>query len=85
MTEFEYNTRAFESLALPDEQKTMLSSLVRAHTAELQFDDLVKGKGKGLIFLLHGEPGVGKTLTAGKDARRATAQEDTDGCGREFE
>jgi hypothetical protein len=65
MTEFEYNTRAFESLALPDDQKAMLSSLVRVHTEELQFDDLVKGKGKGLIFLLHGEPGVGKTLTAG--------------------
>ncbi|KAH8728463.1 P-loop containing nucleoside triphosphate hydrolase protein [Phaeosphaeriaceae sp. PMI808] len=64
MTEFEYNTRAFESLALPDDQKIMLSSLVRAHSEELQFDDFVKGKGKGLIFLLHGEPGVGKTLTA---------------------
>lgn len=64
-TEFEYNTRAFESLALAEEQKVMLSSLVKAHSEELQFDDLVKGKGKGLVFLLHGEPGVGKTLTAG--------------------
>lgn len=27
--------------------------------------DFVKGKGKGLIFLLHGKPGVGKTYTAG--------------------
>lgn len=26
--------------------------------------DLVQGKGKGLIILLHGEPGVGKTSTA---------------------
>lgn len=26
--------------------------------------DLVKGKGKGLIILLHGAPGVGKTSTA---------------------
>jgi hypothetical protein len=26
--------------------------------------DLVRGKGKGLIILLHGEPGVGKTSTA---------------------
>jgi hypothetical protein len=66
MIEFEYNTRAFESLSLPLKQKTMLSLLVRSHTMELQFDDLVKGKGRGLIFLLHGEPGVGKTLTAGK-------------------
>lgn len=28
--------------------------------------DFVKGKGHGLIFLLHGKPGVGKTCTAGK-------------------
>lgn len=27
--------------------------------------DFVKGKGHGLIFLLHGKPGVGKTCTAG--------------------
>jgi len=26
--------------------------------------DLVEGKGKGLVILLHGQPGVGKTLTA---------------------
>jgi DNA polymerase III delta prime subunit len=29
--------------------------------------DFVKGKGQGLIFLLHGSPGVGKTCTAGED------------------
>jgi hypothetical protein len=27
--------------------------------------DFIKGKGHGLIFLLHGRPGVGKTCTAG--------------------
>lgn len=27
--------------------------------------DFVQGKGQGLIFLLHGKPGVGKTYTAG--------------------
>ena len=27
--------------------------------------DFVRGKGSGLIFLLHGMPGVGKTCTAG--------------------
>lgn len=26
--------------------------------------DFVENKGKGLIFLLHGKPGVGKTYTA---------------------
>jgi hypothetical protein len=68
MTEFEYDPRAFMSLVLAEEQKAMLFSLVKAHSEELQFDDLVKGKGKGLIILLHGEPGVGKTLTAGKSS-----------------
>jgi hypothetical protein len=29
--------------------------------------DLVPGKGRGQIFLLHGPPGVGKTFTAGNN------------------
>jgi hypothetical protein len=29
------------------------------------YDDIINGKGKGLIFLLHGTPGLGKTLTTG--------------------
>lgn len=29
-----------------------------------QFDDVIEGKGKGIIILLSGPPGVGKTLTA---------------------
>jgi len=28
------------------------------------FDDVIQGKGKGIIMLLSGPPGVGKTLTA---------------------
>jgi hypothetical protein len=65
--QFEYNSRAFESLLLAADQKTMIHSLVKVHSDKgLQFDDLIKGKGKGMIFLLHGEPGVGKTLTAGE-------------------
>lgn len=31
---------------------------------EARQDDLVRGKGEGLIILLHGVPGVGKTSTA---------------------
>jgi predicted ATPase with chaperone activity len=29
-----------------------------------KFDDLVTGKGNGLVMLLHGSPGTGKSLTA---------------------
>lgn len=62
----EYNRDAFTSLVLPTDTKKTLSSLVRLQEAKsAQFDDLVVGKGKGLIILLHGPPGVGKTFTAG--------------------
>ncbi|KAJ4355399.1 uncharacterized protein N0V89_003415 [Didymosphaeria variabile] len=60
-----FNQAAFDALVLPEQYKELLKSLVNAHQKKLSnFDDLVKGKGKGLLFLLHGDPGVGKTLTA---------------------
>ncbi|KAJ0296797.1 hypothetical protein COL516b_011348 [Colletotrichum fioriniae] len=66
----EWNTQCFEQLVLPDSQKELVQALVAEHTARATdpnssaFDDIVKGKGKGLILVLHGPPGVGKTLTA---------------------
>jgi len=61
-----FNKDAFPALILPTVQKDMICSLVTAHSDQnLSFDDVIKGKGKGMIFLLHGVPGVGKTLTAG--------------------
>jgi len=64
--DIEYNVNAFKTLMLEKEQKQMILSLVRVHSDErLSFDDVIKGKGRGMIFLLHGVPGVGKTLTAG--------------------
>jgi hypothetical protein len=61
-----FNHAAFDKLVLPQHQKDLISSLVNEQqNKESSFDDLIKGKGKGLILLLHGEPGVGKTLTAG--------------------
>jgi SpoVK/Ycf46/Vps4 family AAA+-type ATPase len=32
----------------------------------LKRDDIIASKGSGLIILLHGGPGTGKTLTAGE-------------------
>ena len=62
----EYNMTAFENLMLDRMYKQTILSLVKVHTGlGVPFDDVIKGKGKGLIFLLHGIPGVGKTLTAG--------------------
>ena len=71
ITEVEYDSNAFHGLVLPEKQKKLTSSLLERQDNQLddrlenEFDDLVKGKGKGLIFLLHGPTGVGKTYTAG--------------------
>jgi hypothetical protein len=65
----DWNTRCFEQLVLPDHQKELVQALVSEHTQRVSnpkagFDDIVMGKGQGLILVLHGPPGVGKTLTA---------------------
>ncbi|KAF5698702.1 P-loop containing protein [Fusarium mundagurra] len=69
----DFDTATFESsLMLPDKHKNVLLSLVRMQTdhSNLAFSDIIKGKGKGLVFLLHGEPGVGKTMTAAEHCKR---------------
>ncbi|KAK6836031.1 hypothetical protein PG987_006526 [Apiospora arundinis] len=62
---------AFDRLELPDGHREMVKSLVTQHfrdrrTSRARHDqtDLIRGKGRGLIMLLHGAPGVGKTTTA---------------------
>lgn len=72
LKEIAYNDRAFDELVLPEEQKKLISSLVGRQASQQDggFDDLIQGKGKGLIFLLHGPPGVGKTYTAGSYCSR---------------
>ncbi|KAK0711879.1 hypothetical protein B0H67DRAFT_586485 [Lasiosphaeris hirsuta] len=62
---------AFDQLVLPTGHKDMVQCLIAQHfrDKEARIDeneevDIVRGKGKGLIILLHGAPGVGKTTTA---------------------
>jgi ATPase family associated with various cellular activities (AAA) len=64
--EIEWNEGAFSSLVLPDNQKSIVKALVESHTfnAAQNIDDVIQGKGKGLVAVLHGPPGTGKTLTA---------------------
>ncbi|XP_014554535.1 hypothetical protein COCVIDRAFT_28463 [Bipolaris victoriae FI3] len=63
--DIDFNTSAFEMLALAPEKKDMIAALVKSAKASSEtYDDLIKGKGKGVIFLLHGPAGVGKTFTA---------------------
>ncbi|KAK5138300.1 hypothetical protein LTR08_003361 [Meristemomyces frigidus] len=65
LTPPDWNPDCFDQLVLPATQKELVRALVTTHAqSSLGFDDIVKGKGKGLIMVLHGPPGVGKTLTA---------------------
>ncbi|CAJ2507743.1 Uu.00g089290.m01.CDS01 [Anthostomella pinea] len=67
----------WEDLVIPDGHRNLLVSLVENHTkggvTDLYTDnasedasqiDIVRGKGRGLVILLHGPPGSGKTSTA---------------------
>jgi len=68
-------TTAFERLILPPGHKEMLSVLFREKNQAPQQDepensDLIKGKSRGIIILLHGAPGMGKTSTAEAFASR---------------
>ncbi|KAI9665062.1 MAG: hypothetical protein M1821_006510 [Bathelium mastoideum] len=61
----EFDTDAFCSLLLPESRKNLVRAMVENHGSKKdKFDDVIKGKGKGLIFILHGVPGTGKTFTA---------------------
>lgn len=61
----DWQNDAFQQLVLSQSRKTMVHSLVRQHKKrKAAFDDVVQGKGRGLIGLLSGKPGSGKTLTA---------------------
>lgn len=61
-----WNEGAYNSLVLEDNTKDIVRALVESHKyhpAE-SIDDVIQGKGKGLVAVLHGPPGTGKTLTA---------------------
>lgn len=68
---------SFDKLKIPAAHKTMIQSVVWEHfekkaaqekgrirKLEISDQDFIRGKGRGLIILLHGAPGVGKTATA---------------------
>jgi hypothetical protein len=61
-----FNDQAFESLVLPENHKSIVKALVSSHAfhAHRNIDDIISGKGRGLVAVLHGPPGTGKTLTA---------------------
>lgn len=60
----EWNTEAFDSLVINEDTKELVQALVTNQLAKEKGTDLMEGKGNGLVILLHGGPGTGKTLTA---------------------
>ncbi|KAI8667212.1 AAA domain-containing protein [Fusarium sp. Ph1] len=65
ITEVTWNKRAFSQLVAPPETKELIQAVVSAHGERKNMGlDIIEGKGQGLLVLLHGGPGTGKTLTA---------------------
>ncbi|KAM3447880.1 hypothetical protein MY3296_008296 [Beauveria thailandica] len=63
--EIEFHEDAFDSLVLSEERKKLILAFAESQVKHQHaFDDVVKGKGRGIIMLLSGGPGIGKTLTA---------------------
>jgi hypothetical protein len=60
-----FDEKAFDRLVLPDGHKEMILAFAQSQVQHKdRFDDDISGKGKGMIMLLSGGPGIGKTLTA---------------------
>lgn len=64
LNEIAFDPDVFDRLVLSESRKRMIKALVKHTNAEGGFQDIVKGKGEGTVFLLYGVPGTGKTLTA---------------------
>ncbi|KAJ5609517.1 hypothetical protein N7528_010084 [Penicillium herquei] len=70
LSEIVWDDRAFDSLVLPHadrDMKRLILACVQSKSKDSEsdsFDDVIKGKGRSIIMLLQGPPGVGKTLTA---------------------
>ena len=58
-----FDETAFDRTVLPDQTRGVVSNLV-LNFYKSECCDFIAGKKRGLVFLLNGPPGVGKTLTA---------------------
>ncbi|KAK1484388.1 hypothetical protein CABS01_13811 [Colletotrichum abscissum] len=68
LTRMGEDKKAWDCLQIDDGHRTIIKSLMATHfrkkKSERRQFDIIQDKGKGLIVLLHGVPGVGKTSTA---------------------
>lgn len=54
--DIQWNLEAFDHLDIAPEKKEVVKTLIESHTQKAAiFDDFVPGKGRGLIFALHGK------------------------------
>lgn len=63
VSDIQFRENAYDMLVLDEERKDMMFSLVENGMAEGD-KDFIGGKGGGVIFMLAGTPGTGKTLSA---------------------
>lgn len=62
--DIEWSSHLFNTLVLPTDMKEMLFGLVDGHAKNENFSSaVIEGRGKGIVVLLSGPSGVGKTLT----------------------
>ncbi|CAB4437192.1 unnamed protein product [Rhizophagus irregularis] len=60
LNEITFDNKAFDKLVLDQEKKSIIENIIKF---EYSKTDIINSKGDGCTFLLHGPPGVGKTLT----------------------
>lgn len=64
ISDVEWNTKSFENLVIDLKARELIHALVTHQIESEKGTDLIRRKGNGLIILLHGGPGTGKTFTA---------------------
>ncbi|KAI9189812.1 hypothetical protein H9P43_001245 [Blastocladiella emersonii ATCC 22665] len=64
VSEIQFDDTVYDQLVLAPRTKAMIRGLVESHIEGGLVGDVIKGKGQGLVFLLCGKPGLGKTLSA---------------------
>lgn len=64
ISDVKWNTKSFDNLVIDAKAKELIQALVSHQIESEKGTDLIRRKGNGLIILLHGGPGTGKTFTA---------------------
>ena len=71
ISEVRWNKEAFQKVVMDRKVKDLIRALVSKQIASEKSTDLMEVKGNGLLLLLHGGPGTGKTITAESVAKIA--------------